>query len=56
MILMSQLTHDNIDVMSTKTTEEFKVLENVILTAFKILDEYEKLVESSKVSGSHSIV
>jgi len=53
---MSQLTHDPIDVISTKMTQEFKVLENVILTAFKILNEYEKLVESSEVSGSHSIV
>ena len=43
---MSQLTHDHIDVMSTKMVEEFIVLENVILTAYKILDEYEKLVES----------
>jgi len=48
---MLRLNHmyDHLDVISNKTYAEFQTLQNVVLTIFEILAEYEKLVESSEL-------
>jgi hypothetical protein len=48
-MLRSKYTFDHLDITFEKIDDEFIKLENIVLSAFKILDEYEKLVESSKL-------
>lgn len=48
-MLQLNYTYDNLDAISNETYAEFQTLENVVLTIFKILAEYEKLVESSEL-------
>lgn len=41
-------TYDHLDAMSVRMDDEFKTIENVIITIFEILDKYDELIQISK--------
>ena len=48
-MLRLNCTNSNLDELSEKMDNEFETMESIIKNALKIVEEYEKQVESSKL-------
>ena len=49
-VLRLNYTNSDIDEISEKMDEEFETMESIIKNALEIVEEYEKQIESSKIS------
>ncbi len=48
-MLRLNYTNSDIDELSEKMDDEFETMESIIKNALKIVEEYEKQIESSKL-------
>ncbi len=48
-MLRLNYTNSDIDELSEKMNDEFETMESIIKNALKIVEEYEKQIESSKL-------
>ena len=48
-MLRLNYTNSDIDELSEKMDDEFETIESIIKNALKIVEEYEKQIESSKL-------
>jgi len=48
-VLRLNYTNSDIDELSEKMDNEFETMESIIKNALKIVEEYEKQIESSKL-------